>query len=135
MKAYLTKAQPLPGSNVKEISSLARKIYNNIKVRSKRRPYVRSNYFRKDKVFIDYFWGHLWQKNWRDRTRRLRYYHCAIDLIRKSNVDPVSKENPNNKYEILHRFAGITFQRELFYVQISENKKSGQKKFISVFPG
>ena len=38
------------------------------------------------------------------------------------------------KTEILHRFKGITPEGEEFFVQIKENKRNGQKYFISVFP-
>ncbi|MBL7053228.1 MAG: hypothetical protein ISS02_01000 [Candidatus Portnoybacteria bacterium] len=37
--------------------------------------------------------------------------------------NPSSKENPNKKTEIFHRFAGITKDKELFYVQIKEEKR------------
>jgi len=51
-----------------------------------------------------------------------------------SNFEPVSKENPNNPSEILHRFAGITKENELFFVQIKEDKKTGKKRFMSAYP-
>ena len=35
---------------------------------------------------------------------------------------------------MLHRFAGITADNHLFYVQIKEDKRKGQKWLISVFP-
>ena len=67
--------------------------------------------------------------------RRLRYFGVAIELLEKSRFEPKSKENPNKRSEIFHRFTGITKDREVFYVQVKENRKSGQKYFISVFPG
>lgn len=69
-----------------------------------------------------------------DRLRRLKYFAAALDLIKNSPYDPTSKENPNKKGEILHRFAGITKEKDLFFVQIKEVKQTGQKYFISVFP-
>ena len=134
MKVYQTKIKKLAGTDYREVYPKAFSIYKQIRAQTKRRPYVRSAYFKKDKVFIDYFWQHLWQKNWPDRFRRLKYYACAIDLIRNSKAEPVSKLNPNRPKEILHRFAGITPDKELFFVQISEDTKLGRKGLVSVFP-
>jgi len=35
---------------------------------------------------------------------------------------------------MLHRFAGLTKEKELFYVQVKKEKKSGKKYFMSCFP-
>jgi hypothetical protein len=134
MKPYQSKFKKLSGTDYKEIHHQAFDIYKQIKSKSKRKPYVRSVYFNKEKVFLDYFWQHLWQKNWRDRNRRLKYYPCAIDLIKNSKLEPISKQNPNKPTEMLHRFAGLTKDKELFFVQIKEDKKTSQKHFMSVFP-
>ena len=123
MKVYQTKVSPLPGSEYREVHSKALAIYRQIKKKTKRRPYVRSAYFRKDKIFLDYFWQHIWQKNWRDRVRRLKYYPCALDLLKNSRMEPISKQNPNKSGEILHRFAGVTRNKELFFIQVKEDKK------------
>ena len=48
--------------------------------------------------------------------------------------EPDTKPNPNGKHELVHRFAGITADGELFYVQIKEDKRSDNKYFMSVFP-
>jgi len=72
--------------------------------------------------------------NLNDKTRRLKYYPCAIELIQKSRIEPTSKENPNRVGEIVHRFAGSTRENELFFVQIKELKKNGEKSLMSVFP-
>lgn len=66
--------------------------------------------------------------------RRLKYYPCALDLLKNSKIDPVAQQNRNNKLQLLHRFMGITSDKELFVVQVSENKQTGQKNFLSVFP-
>ncbi len=135
MKAYRTKAVRLAGSNFHEVRKRADSFYKRLKSQTKRRAYVRSAYFKKDKIFIDLFWQHLFDKNnWEDRTRRLKYFPAAVELIRYSHFEPTSKENPNKRSEILHRFAGVTNDNELFYVQIKEDKKSGQKYLISIFP-
>lgn len=134
MKAYQSKFKKLSGTDYKEIHSKALSIFKQIKSRTKRKPYIRSAYFGKKKIFIDYFWQHLQQKNWRDRNRRLKYYQCAIDLIRNSKLEPISKQNPNKPTEVLHRFAGLTKDKEVFYIQIKEDKKTDKKYFMSVFP-
>ena len=135
MKAYHTKASLLSGTSASEVNKQARSYYNEIKSQTKRRPYVRSKYFDNQKVFIDYFWQHLHQKNWHDRTRRLKFYQCAIELVRFSRISPISKKNPNNQSEILHRFAGVTLDGKEFFVQIKESKRTKQKYLLSVFPG
>lgn len=134
MKTYQCRFNKLAGTDYKEIHSKALAVYKQIKSKTKRKPYIRSAYFNKEKIFLDYFWQHMWQKNWRDRNRRLRYYLCAIDLMKNSRVEPISKQNPNKPTEILHRFAGLSKNKEIFYVQIKEDKKTSQKHFMSVFP-
>ena len=130
---YQTKTKKLPGTNYSEVRKYALFILKQIKKQTKRRPYIRSAYFNKQKIFFDYFWIHLLQKNLRERTKRLKYFSCALDLIRNSKVAPTSKENVDNKNEILHRFAGKTKDKEVFFVQIKENKKSGKKYLMSCF--
>jgi len=134
MKFYKVNCSTLPGSGFKEVHRHALIFYNRIKARTKRRPYVRCAYFRKSKIFLGIFWTHLFEKNWRDRTRRLKFFSAAIYLIRNSRFDPVSNENPNRKSEILHKFYGKTSDNKRFCVQIKENKRNSQKFFISVFP-
>jgi len=105
------------------------------RARTKRQPYVRSAYFNKDKVFIQPFWQHLWEKgNWRDRARRARFLPCALELLRHSRLVPRTQENPNDRNELLHRFYGVTEAGEHFVVQVSENKRTNRKNFMSVFP-
>lgn len=135
MKSYQTKAKKFTGSDFREVHKKAFGLYKQIKKKSKRRPYIRSVYFKKDKIFLELFWQHLFDKpNWRDRMRRLKYFPCAIELIRHSHFEPESKENPNRRTEILHRFGGVTKEKDMFFVQIKEDKRTGQKFLISVFP-
>lgn len=134
MKAYHTKASKFTGTDYHEVYKKAFDSYKKIKARSKRTPYVRSAYFKKDKIFISFFWEHLKQKSWKDRDRRLKYFDCAIELICHSNFEPITKENPNKPSELLHRFAGITRENDLFFVQIKEDRKTDKKWFMSVFP-
>lgn len=134
MKPYVSTRQKLSGTSYSEIERRARSIYNTERKRTKRIPYVRSSYFNKDKVFLSYYWNHLNEKHRRDRKLRLQYYDCALDLIRHTRMDPISKDNPNKRSEIVHRFFGVTKSQEAFVVHIAENKKSGNKHFMSVFP-
>lgn len=134
MQVYKTKTKKLAGTNFQEVHKKAFGLYSQIKKKSKRRTYVRSAYFKKEKIFLDLFWHHLFEKkNWRDRVRRMRYFGCAIELIQKSHFKPISKKNPNKGSEILHRFYGISDDNELFCIQIKEDRKK-QKFLISVFP-
>lgn len=134
VKAYQTKAKKLPGTNYGDVYKKAFGLYSTIKRRSKRRVYIRSAYFNKDKIFLSLFWQHLREKHHGDRTRRLKYFPCAIELIHHTRFHPTSIENVDRKSEILHRFIGITPDNEIFYVQIKETKRNGQKYLISVFP-
>jgi hypothetical protein len=134
MAIYRTKAKKLPGTDFHEVRKKAFAIYQRIKRRTKRRPYVRSSYFKKDKIFLAPFWHHLFDKKWQDRLRRLQYYEAAIELIRHNRFEPQSKENPNKRGEVLHRFVGRTSENEIFFVQIKEDKRTGNKYLISMFP-
>jgi len=134
MEVFQSKVLKLPGTDYKEVYGKARLIFLQIKKKSKRKPYVRSAYFKKEKVFLDYYWEHLHSKNERDRWRRLKYYSCALDLIKNSKMEPFTTQHPNRRKESLHRFFGRTQLGEEFVVQISQNKNSNKKYFLSVFP-
>lgn len=135
MKAYQTKTSKISGTDFHEIRRKSFGLYVEIKKKTKRRPYIRSAYFSKEKIFLDIYWQHLFdQGNWRDRMRRLRFFPCAIELIRKSRFEPEAIKNPSRRSETLYRFAGITAEQEIFYVQIKENIQKGQKFLISTFP-
>lgn len=138
MIPYQTKSNKLAGTSFGEIKKNALIIYNRIVKKTKRKPYIRSNYFRqnkkKQKIFFDYFWEHLFQKNDRERAKRLKYFRAAIEVIEKSRNHPISQDNPHKKGEILHRFGGLTKDRELFYIQIKEDKRSGKRYLMSCFP-
>jgi hypothetical protein len=62
----------------------------------------------------------------------MKYFRAAIELIQNSKNEPEIKKNPNKPSEIFYRFAGLTAEREIFFVQIKENKKK-QKFFMSCF--
>ncbi len=134
MIPYQTKAKRLSGTSYGEVKKQAEIIFKQIKSRTKRRPYIKSSYFNKQKIFFDYFWKHLNQKGAKERFKRLKYFAAALEVIKNSKNQPISKQNLNKESEILHRFAGLTKNKELFYMQIKENKRSGKKYFISCFP-
>ena len=134
MIPYQNSKNKLKGANYKEVRKNAIIVFNQIKRKTKREPYLRSAYFQKQKIFFDYFWTHLRQKRAKERFKRLQYFEVAVELIKNSKNHPCSKQNPNKKIEIFHRFAGLTKDKKLFYVQIKENKRSDKKYFISCFP-
>lgn len=68
-----------------------------------------------------------------ERYKRLKLFKAAIEAIKSSRNKPVVKMNPNNKNEILYRFAGQT-ANQLFIVQIKENKRNRKKHLMSCFP-
>jgi len=133
MIPYPTKIKKLSGTSYSEVRKSANDLFKQIKSKTKRRPYMKSAYFNKQKIFFDFFWVHLIQKRPKERFERLKYFGAAIEIIKKSKNKPSSKQNPNKSNEILHRFAGLTKEKELFYVQIKEFKKSKSKYFMSCF--
>lgn len=72
MKVYKTRVSKLSGSDYKEVNKKAFGLYAEIKEKTKRRPYVRSAYFNKSKIFIELFWLRIWQ-NQKNKILSLRY--------------------------------------------------------------
>jgi hypothetical protein len=134
IQVYQTKAKRLSGTRYHDVYDEAFSLYKSIQQKSKRRPYIRSAYFKKQKIFIDLFRKHLHEKNWQDRLRRTRFFPAAIELLKNSKISPKSKQNPNKHNEILHRFRGETFDGYIFYIQIREDKRTGNKNLFSIFP-
>lgn len=134
MKIWKVKNSVIKGKNYGAVIKQAYSLFHQIEKRTKRQPYVKSKYFKNQKVFISYFLDHIKQKNPRDRRRRLRYFACAIELIENSTHDPDLKYSLNKESsDLWFRFFGETDTKEIFVVQIKENKKK-QKFFMSVFP-
>lgn len=133
MSVYQSKYDLLPGSSYDEVVKQARKEFNTIRKITKRQPYVRSKYFRGDKVFLTVFWDHLMQKHLKERTRRLKFYGAAIDLLRNSRISPDTIIEAQTKDVIFSRFYGKTADGHEFCVQIKEDRRSGHKDFMSVF--
>jgi len=133
MIPYKTKSKKVSGTNYGEVMRNAFNVYDEIKKKTKRRPYIRSAYFKKEKIFFDYFREHLFQKLPKERMRRLKYFKAACELVRDSKIGPVEKTELFERKEILYRFAGLTVEKEIFFVQIKEDRKK-RKYFMSCFP-
>lgn len=133
MREYKSKAVLLSGSSYDEVSAIARREHKKIEKLTKRQPYVRSTYFSGQKIFISPFWPHLMQKHRNDRTRRLKFYNAAIDLLRNSRCEPETIFDKENLSTLLHRFYGVTKDGYAYCVQVKENKRTGRKDFMSVF--
>lgn len=134
MEYFKSTKHKIAGTSFKEVNKTAKIIFRQIESKTKRTPYVRSKYFKKDKIFLTLFWGHLFGKRDKDKIRRLKFFDCAIDVIKNSNYDPDTKENFKKKDELLHRFSGVTTNKEKFVVQIKENKRTKRKDLISIYP-
>lgn len=133
MRKYRSKARLLAGTSYSEVVAIARREHKKIEKLTKRQPYVRSTYFNKDKVFISTFWTHIMQKNPKERTKRLKLYNAAIDLMRNSRCEPETIFSQGDLSILLHRFYGVTKDNIEYCVQIKQHKRSGRKDFMSVF--
>jgi len=105
---YRSKYGLLPGTSYEDVAKVARREFNAIRRRTRRQPYVRSEYFSKDKIFLTLFWDHLAQKRRGDRTHRLRLYAAALDTLRHSRIEPETILSSADPGIILYRFYGIT---------------------------
>ena len=110
MQYFLVKSLKIKGSNPKEIIKKAKDFSSLIERSSKRHSYIKSKYFKGEKIFLKYFWTHLYQSGgWKQRSKRVSYFFCAIELIEKSQHKPILiTTNRHKKSETLYRFAGIT---------------------------
>jgi len=84
MIPYQTKSKKISGTSYGEVFHNALKVFDKIKKKTKRRPYVRSAYFKKEKIFFDYFREHLFQKSAKDRMNRLKFFGAAVELVKHS---------------------------------------------------
>lgn len=132
--AYQSSEFKLSGSSYIDVERKARKIHNQIARRTKRNAYVRSVFFKKEKIFISLFWEHLNQKSQTDRRRRLQLYNCAIDLLLHTREEPTIRFNPNGNQDLVFRFSGISKEGVPFFVQVKEDRRTKRKYFMSVFP-
>jgi len=132
---HKSKYKKLSGSSYTEVYKQARLVYKVLEKKTKRRPYIKSVYFGKQKVFFDYYWVHLrYSRGYKERMRRLVYFEASLDVIRNSRICYSKIPNRNNRSEVLYRFLGTTKDNFVFYVQIKEDLKTGRKYFMSCFP-
>jgi hypothetical protein len=130
---YKVKSAKITGSTYLDVERKVRKSYQAIARRTKRTPYIRSAYWRKDKIFLNLFWTYLNQKHRSERKQRLKYFDCGIELLRHSVIESETRDNPNGKNELVHRFTGQTADGDIFLVQVKENKRTGSKYLMSIF--
>lgn len=133
MRRYKSKAKQIPGSSYDEVCKYARKEHQKIEKLTKRNAYVRSKYFDKDKIFLANYWTHVMQKNRKKRTKSLKLYNAAIDLLRNTHNPPETIFDKQNMSILLHRFYGITKDGIEYCVQVKQDKRTGRKDFMSVF--
>jgi hypothetical protein len=135
MKFYQSKYSLLAGTSFEELAKTARTVYREAVGKSRRTPYVNSKckLFETQKVFLDLYWAHLNQKPARERFRRVKFYQCALDTLRNSQTKP-EITMAKDKRSIFYRFYGVTRSGEKFCVQVKEERKTGHKYFMSVFP-
>ena len=129
---WKVKTSAIPGKSYASVNKVARSIFHIIEKRSKRKAYIKSKYFKKQKIFLSFFWDDLKSKKVQDRVRRLKLFDCAIELIQNSTLKPEIKTNPNNKQEIFFRFFGLVNDQR-FVTQIKKDKK-GRLELMSVYP-
>lgn len=135
MIVYGSRLGLVPGTSYAEVMATVRREYHTIQKRTPRRqPYIRSRYFRKDKIFVNQYFEHLNQKNAADRLRRLKFFSAAIDVIRNCPSAPISMQNPSKADETLYRYIATTKDGAPFAVQLRENKITKRKDFMSAFP-
>lgn len=134
MNIYQSKYSLIAGTDYIEVMRSARREYIKVQKLTKRQPYVRSRYFTKDKVFINIFWNHLVQKRKGEQIVRAKLLLAAFDLLRNTACTPDTIFSEANLNMMLHRFAGKTRDGIEFYVQVKQDKRSGRKDFMSVFP-
>ncbi len=103
---YRCTSKLLPGHRYSDVMKIARRIFREIESKSKRRAYIRSTYFNGEKIFFENFWVHLRQKLFMERFRRLKYFECALELLKCSRVRPIIQLDNKNNNAVLYRFLG-----------------------------
>jgi hypothetical protein len=131
VKYFQSRLARLTGTNYTEVREKAWALYRDIEMQTgNRNTYVRSAYFKKQKIFLKTFWNHLYDKHIVIRKKRMPYYAAAIDLLKNSRVQPQCYIKGVEQY---YRFYGKTKDGYVFIVQVKENKR-GEKYHMSVFP-
>jgi hypothetical protein len=85
---YKSRYASLSGSHSRELYQKAHAAQRALMKSSRRKAYVRSKFFKLQKVFLDTFWIHLSQKNSGERRRRIAFFVCALDLIKNTTNQP-----------------------------------------------
>lgn len=129
-KYWKVKSTVNLGTTYREVRASAWSEYKLIKRQTKRNPYIRSTFFKRRKIFFDYFWEHLSHKPPKQRMQRLRFFNCSVELLRNSTYLPDEKEV--NK-EVFYRFYGVTKESLYFIVQVKKDKKDNHF-LMSIFP-
>jgi hypothetical protein len=73
------------------------------------------------------------QKDFKNRTKRLKLYASALDLLANTQQEPETIFQKNDLSVLLHRFYGVTADGVEFCVQVKQDKRTGRKDFMSVF--
>ncbi|MDR0956220.1 MAG: hypothetical protein LBM73_03780 [Candidatus Nomurabacteria bacterium] len=131
-KYYKSSLNRISGAGYDDRQKKALAIYDVIKRSTHRKPYIRSKIFSGDKIFLDNFWPHFYQKRRPDRDRRIVFYAAALDLLSHSTLKPITKAG-RVRGEKYHKLFGITANRYKFVVQVRENPRGG-KYLMSIFP-
>lgn len=84
IKIYRAKTGRWGGTSFDELIKKARRLFKEIESNPRRKLHIRSAYFKKEKIFFDYFWPHLNQEPPRQRQKRLAYLECGIELLQNS---------------------------------------------------
>jgi hypothetical protein len=129
---FKIKTRPIPGTNLKEVTKKMMLAFHDIEKRTKRRPSIKCKVLGNDKIFIGEYIAHQGQKMRIDKLRRLKFFPCAIDLIKNTTEKPTEKVLRSG--EVLYRLYGIAGNGQKFIVQISQNPKTGNKRLMSSFP-
>lgn len=132
MNFFPISTMPITGTNFSKGNKKVREIFRDLEKKTKRKSYIRTPYFDKEKIFFDYFFPHLNQKSRKTKLDRLKFFPCALELIQKTRYEPSVRVNLHGNNETLYRFGGITPNEKKFLVQIKEKKK-GNKFLMSVF--
>lgn len=134
IRAYQCKAKPISGRRFVDVIPQARKLLRTVQKKTKRRAYIRSAYFHKDKIFFDFFWQHMLAKSAVDRARRLKYLPCALELLRSSRCDPLSFIDEYQPGIIKHEFKGRSPDGMNFSVIVQEDRKTNKKQLLTLYP-
>lgn len=135
MNIYQSKYNQLPGTSHQEAIKSARYCHQKVQnTNPRRKTFVRSKYFKGDKVFLAQFWPHLMQKRRGDQIRRAKLYLCALDLLRNTSHSSSMVVEKGHLESVLIRFEGRTKDGILYIVQVKYNIRSERKDLISVYP-